>query len=61
MYSITCKCGETGDEQHFSMSLSDECSCPKCGAQFTIEWDDDEDSDDDGLDDEYPKPQEPTR
>lgn len=49
MYEITCpKCGHAGTTEEFEMSLSDECSCPKCEEFFEVDLsgeDEDDDSD----------------
>ena len=43
---ITCECGEKGTTEHFAMSLADECKCPTCGVEFTLQWDEINDEDD---------------
>ncbi len=49
-YKLTCPyCGFQGGETEFGMSLADECFCPKCGEDFLLGHDDDED---DELDEE---------
>ena len=43
---VTCpRCGYRADAEEFDISLSDECSCPKCGEYFLIESEDENDDD----------------
>jgi transposase len=49
MYEITCPfCGYDGDDEPFEVSLCDETSCPRCGIEFEIGFDRDEEEDDAG-------------
>lgn len=43
-YDITCpSCALVATDKQFDMSLSDECFCPKCGCDFILELEDDDD------------------
>ena len=51
MWYGTCpKCGFHGScENYFDMSCADECFCPECDEEFTLEYEDNEDDEEDST------------
>lgn len=42
-YTLTCpRCAHKAPAAAFEPSCADECTCPKCGEDFIVEYDDEE-------------------